>query len=289
LRPAHRRTLVVEIVEQYRVSERRACQVIQIGRTSYRYRSIRDEQVSLRMRINEIAKVRVRYGYKRIHVLLRREGWPVNHKRVYRIYCEEGLNLRAKRPKRRRSAAQRIQRPQATFVNESWSMDFVTDSLFNGHRFRSLTIVDNFSRECLAIEVGRHIRGEDVVGVVERIKTMHGTPYFIKVDNGPEFISKELDRWAYENRVTLDFSRPGKPIDNAYIESFNGSFRDECLNTTWFLSLEDAREKIEAWRQEYNVWRPHSSLDNLTPSQYLEEQRALESPISPILTGTALG
>ena len=142
------------------------------------------------MRINEIAQTRVRYGYKRIHVLLRREGWSVNHKRIYRIYCEEGLNLRTKKPKRRKSAAQRVQRPPATFLNESWSMDFVTDSLFNGHRFRSLTIVDNFSRECLSIEVDQHIKGEDVVRVVEQIKAMRGTPNFIRVDNGPEFISK---------------------------------------------------------------------------------------------------
>jgi putative transposase len=224
------------------------------------------------MKINEIARVRVRYGYKRIHVLLRREGWPVNHKRVYRIYCEEGLNLRAKKPKRRRSAAVRVKQPAAAAVNESWSMDFVTDSLFNGHRFRSLTLVDNFSRECLAIEVGQHFTGSEVASVVERIKMTHGKPLFIKVDNGPEFISKELDKWAYENKVTLDFSRPGRPVDNAFIESFNGSFRDECLNVNWFLSLEDAREKIEAWRQDYNDWRPHSSLDNLTPSQYHKEQ-----------------
>jgi putative transposase len=277
------------VVDQYRVSERRACQVIQISRTSYRYQSIRDGQAVLRMRINEIARVRVRYGYKRIHVLLQREGWLVNHKRVYRLYCEEGLNLRAKRPRRRRSAAQRIQTPPATFFNESWSMDFVTDSLFNGHRFRSLTVVDNFSRKCLAIEVGQHIRGEDVVGVMERLKAIHGTPSFIKVDNGPEFISKELDKWAYENGVTLDFSRPGKPIDNAYVESFNGSFRDECLNTNWFLSLDDAREKIEVWRREYNEWRPHSSLDNLTPSQYLDEHNAQTRENSLILAGTALG
>lgn len=279
---------MVELVNEYRVSERRACQVIEIGRTSYRYQSTRDEQVALRLRINEIAKVRVRYGYKRIHVLLRREGWPVNHKRVYRIYCEEGLNLRAKKPKRRRSAAVRLQQPPAESVNESWSMDFVTDSLFNGHRFRSLTVVDNFSRECLVIEVGQHISGADVVGVMESLKVERGVPDCIKVDNGPEFISKELDRWAYENKVTLDFSRPGKPVDNAYIESFNGSFRDECLNTNWFLSLEDAREKIEAWRQEYNLWRPHSSLDNLTPSQYLEKYNAAREN-SLLLAGTALG
>ena len=233
------------------------------------------------MRINEIARVRVRYGYKRIHVLLQREGWQVNHKRVYRIYCEESLNLRTKRPKRRVSAAHRVKRPVATAVNESWSMDFVTDSLFNGRRFRSLTIVDKFSRECLAIEVGQHIRGVDVVGVLNRITCISGIPKAISVDNGPEFISKELDKWAYEHGVTLDFSRPGKPTDNAFIESFNGSFRDECLNTNWFLSLEDAREKIEAWRRDYNEWRPHSSLDNLSPRQYLKEYEHQKMTFSP--------
>ena len=135
-------------------------------------------------------------------------------------------------------------------------MDLVTDSLFNERRFRSLTVVDNFSRECLAIEFGQHIRGEDVVGVLNRITGTSGIPQAISVDNGPEFISKELDKWAYEHGVSLDFSRPGKPVDNAFIKSFNGSFRDECLNTNWFLSLEDAKEKIEAWRRDYNEWRP---------------------------------
>lgn len=277
------------MIEDYRVTERRACGVIAISRSVFRYRSARDGQVALRMRINEIATVRVRYGYKRIHVLLRREGWPINHKRVYRIYCEEGLNLRAKRPKRRVSAAHRVGRQPVERINESWSMDFVTDSLFNGRRFRSLTVVDNFSRECLAIKVGQKIHGEDVTRVMNHLKATRGAPRSIYVDNGPEFISKELDKWAYENKVTLDFSRPGKPVDNAFIESFNGSFRDECLNTNWFLSLEDAEEKIESWRRDYNEWRPHSSLDNLTPVQYRQIHEARERPNSLILAGTVFG
>jgi putative transposase len=217
----------------------------------------------------------------------------VNHTRVYRLYCQEGLNLRAKRPKRRVMAAHRVGRLPVTAVNESWSMDFVTDSLFNGSRFRALTLVDNFSRQCLAIEVGQHIKGEDVVRMLNGILLLQGIPNSIRLDNGPEFISKELDRWAYEHNVILDYSRPGKPIDNALAESFNGSFRDECLNTNWFLSLEDAREKIEVWRRDYNDWRPHSSLDNLTPRQYLEEilenQTAKNSPISLVLAGSNLG
>jgi putative transposase len=281
--------MVEQLREQYRIGEKRACQVILICRSSYRYRSIRDEQVALRMRINEIARVRVRYGYKRIHVLLRREGWLINHKRVYRIYCEEGLNLRAKRPKRRVSAAHRVKRQSAAYVNEVWSMDFVADSLFNGRRFRALTVVDNFSRECLAIEAAQNIRGDDVVRIMKQIKAIRGVPRLIYVDNGSEFISKEMDKWAYENNVTLDFSRPGKPVDNAYIESFNGSFRDECLNINWFLSLEDAKEKIEAWRRDYNEWRPHSSLDNLTPKQYADEHSSSEIQNSLFLTCTILG
>lgn len=251
---------------------RRACRVVRIGRSTYYYRSVRDDR-ALRQRILEIAETRVRYGYKRIHVLLRREGWHVNHKKVYRIYCEDGLNLRRKRPRRRVSAACREARPVVSNIDQTWSMDFVSDSLFNGRRIRALTIVDNYSRECLAIHVGHSIKAEDVVSVMQALKRFVGrVPKRIQVDNGSEFISKALDKWAYENRIVLDFSRPGKPIDNAYIESFNGSFRDECLNTHWFMSLDDAREKIEAWRRDYNEFRPHSALHNMTPQEYVKRQ-----------------
>ncbi len=220
------------------------------------------------MRIKEIAAVRVRYGYKRIHVLLRREGWKINHKRVHRLYCGEGLNLRVKHKRKRPGAALRLPRQQAKGMNDTWSMDFVCASLFNGSRFRVLTVVDNFSRECLAVEVGQSLRGEQVVAVLNRLKRVRGLPGSIRVDNGSEFVSKAVDKWAYENKVVLDFSRPGKPIDNAFVESFNGSFRDECLNVNWFLSFEDACVKIEAWRNEYNEFRPHSSLGNLTPADF---------------------
>ena len=252
----------------YRVGIRRACSVVGIQRTSYYYKSRRDDRV-LTARIHEIAAARVRYGYRRIYVLLRREGWKVNHKRVYRIYCREGLNLRSKRPRRRVAAAHRMLRPDVCRVDQCWSMDFVCDNLFNGHRIRALTVVDNFSRECLAIHVGQSIKGEHVVSIMNALQLFTGrVPERIQVDNGSEFISKAMDRWAYENDVVLDFSRPGKPTDNAFIESFNGSFRDECLNTHWFLSLDDAKEKIEAWRRDYNEFRPHSALDNMTPTEY---------------------
>jgi len=253
----------------YGVSCRRACQVVMLNRSTYYYRPSKDSQEPLRKRIKEIAQTRVRYGYRRIYVLLRREGWRVNHKRVYRLYKEECLSLRFKRPKRRVSAAHRLERPELNAINQCWSMDFVADQLFNGRRIRALTIVDNFSRECLAIPVAHSIKGEDVVMTMNAIKQFaKRAPQRIQVDNGSEFISKALDKWAYENDVTLDFSRPGKPTDNAFIESFNGSFRDECLNTNWFLSLQDAKEKIEAWRHDYNEFRPHSSLNNLTPNEF---------------------
>lgn len=220
------------------------------------------------MRIRDIAKTRIRYGFWRIFTLLRREGFKDNHKRIYRLYKLEGLNLRSKRQRRSRSGAHRIQSMIVTTINLCWSMDFVADQLFDGRRFRVLSVMDNHSRKCHALEVGQSIRGSDVVKVMHRIKSFYGyLPERIQVDNGSEFISKEFDRWAYEYSVTLDYSRPGRPTDNPFIESFNGSLRDECLNTNWFLSLDDARAKLESYIREYNTCRPHSSLQGLTPDQ----------------------
>lgn len=256
------------------MSERRSCAALRFDRSSHRYKTIRDDQAPLRQRIKEIAATRIRYGYRRIHILLRREGWMINEKRVRRLYGEEGLNLRQKRPRRHVMAARRREPSTLTAANEVWAMDFVSDALFNGKRFRALTIVDAFTRECLAIEVDRGLRGDDVVAVLERQRFLRDrVPATIRVDNGPEFVSRVLDHWAYCNQVTLDFSRPGKPTDNAVIESFNGRFRDECLNTHWFLSLEDARAKIEAWRRHYNEDRPHTSLGSLTPAEFASAAR----------------
>ena len=239
----------------------------------YYYKSKGRNDELLRMRMKEIASVRVRYGFWRIYILLRREGFTDNHKRMYRVYCEEGLNLRSKRPKRNRSASHR--KPSvgnAYILHECWSMDFVSDQLYDGSRFRALTVVDNFSRKCLAIHAGKSLKGSDVVGVMRQItQVVNYCPKRIKVDNGSEFISKVLDKWAYENKVELDFSRPGKPTDNPYIESFNGSFRDECLNANWFFSLEDAQEKFDIWREDYNGYRPHSSLGDMSPNEYIEK------------------
>ena len=206
------------------MSIRRVCAVLGAGRSSYHYAARRPSQAVLSQRIREIAETRVRYGYRRIHVLLRREGWQVNVKRIYRLYTEEGLQLRHKTPKRRVAAKLRGDRSPPAAPNQVWAMDFLSDQLFNGRRIRILTIVDAYSRLSPAIDVRPHYRGTDVVETLERVTRVYGTPKTIRLDNGPEFISKALDLWAWLNGVTLDFSRPGKPTDNAFIESFNGSF-----------------------------------------------------------------
>ena len=255
---------------QYGISERHACRVVQVSRATVRYQARRPSQQALRQRIRDLAVSRVRYGYKRIHVLLRRAGLQVNHKRVHRLYCLEGLQLRARRPRRPVSAATRHpareKRPHAP--NMVWSMDFVTDRTVAGHPFRTLAVIDVFTRECLAVEPGHKFGAADVIRVLSTLAATRGAPRRISCDNGSEFAGRLVDLWAYANKVTLDFSRPGKPTDNAYIESFNGSFREECLNVHWFEDLTDARAKMQVWKQEYNEERPHRSLKNLTPLQY---------------------
>ena len=253
----------------YAVSERRACELLRHPRATHRYASVKDDQAALRSRIKEIAGVHVTWGYQRIWIKLRREGWVVNRKRVYRLYREEGLCVGRHKPRRHRSAATRPELTKATHANESWSMDFMSDQLFNGRRFRLLTIVDDFTRESLAIEVDRGLRGDDVARVLDRIRAGRGAlPEKIRVDNGSEFTSKRVDQWAYLNGVRLDFSRPGKPTDNGHIEAFNGRLRAECLNENWFMSLADAKQKIAAWRLHYNQDRPHSALGNLAPEEF---------------------
>jgi putative transposase len=252
----------------YGVSERRSCQVLAFQRSTHRYQSVADEQAVLRIRLRELAAARVSYGYRRLHVLLQREGWQVNHKRVYRLYQQEGLMMRPKRPRRHVSCAKRLQRPLPAGRDESWSVDFMSDELFDGRRIRLLTIVDNFTRESPAIEVAASIGGHRVVEVLEQAAMQRRLPKTIRVDNGPEFTSKVLDQWAYLRGVELDFSRPGKPTDNAFIEAFNARLRAECLNESWFLSLEDAREKVETWRRHYNGERPHGALGNLAPVEF---------------------
>jgi putative transposase len=277
MKPARKRQMVDHALATWQVSIRRACRALPVERSTYHYRSRRPEQAGLRKRIKEIAETRVRYGYRRIHVLLRREGWKVNAKRVCRLYREMGLQLRNKAPKRRVKAKLRSGRTAATAANDIWAMDFVHDQLFDGRKIRALTIVDTLSRLSPAVDVRQSYRGKDVVETLERGAAEFGYPKTIRVDNGPEFVSKELDLWAYMKGVTLDFSRPGKPTDNAFIESFNGKFRAECLNANWFLSLDEARAKCEAWRRDSNEVRPHSAIGNKTP---MELHRMTASPAS---------
>lgn len=254
-------------------SQRNAMRVANVSQGSLFYKPVKKDETVLRMRIKEITSTRVHYGYRRVHVLLRREGHPDNVKRVYRLYRDEGLSLRLKRPKRNKAAQLRQPKQVAHAINEIWSMDFVADNLFDGRKLRMLTVVDLYTRECLAIEVGQSLKGEDVVRVLSRIASHRGQPGTIKTDNGSEFISKAMDKWAYERGVELDFSRPGKPTDNATVESFNGRLRQECLNEHWFLSLADASAKIEAWRRDYNENRPHSALEWATPTEFARRSR----------------
>ena len=192
------------------------------------------------------------------------------------MYRLENLQMRLKAPRRRVCVKIRNEPQIATKKNECWSMDFVADELFNGRRIRILTVVDNFTRESLNASAKFQFKGVDVANTLDEVIQVYGVPKAIKVDNGPEFISKELDLWAYTHKVTLDFSRPGKPTDNAFIESFNGRFRQECLNQHWFLSMEDAESKIEIWRMDYNKERPHSSLGNMTPEEFAAAQAKLQ-------------
>lgn len=245
----------------------RACGLVGISRSLFAYESKRTGDVALTERMKEMAALKRRYGYRRIHILLRREGWQTNHKRVWRLYSQAGLSVR-KRRRKRIAPAERVVRPGATAPNQSWSMDFVSDGLAYGRRFRCLNIVDDYTRECLAIEVDTSLPGLRVAQVLQRLAELRGLPKSITVDNGPEFAGRALDAWAYQVGVKLSFIRPGKPVENAYIESFNGKFRDECLNEHWFMSLRQAKSLIEDWRVEYNTERPHSALEYLTPEQF---------------------
>jgi putative transposase len=248
---------------------RRACGLAQFSRTAWYRRSQARDQTALRLRIRELAHARPRFGYWRIWVLLRREGWTVNHKRVRRLYRLEGLQLRMRVRRRKHIALHRGPTPTPTGPTERWSMDFVYDALADGRQFRVLTVVDQWSRESPLLEVATAMSGRTVADALDRVLGGRGAiPRSITVDHGTEFTSRALEDWAYQRGVQLDFIRPGKPVENAFIESFNGRLRDECLNVHQFVSLDDARQKIEVWRRDYNHDRPHSSLGDLTPTEF---------------------
>ena len=272
--PQAEREAVRVVREEVGLSERHACGLIGMHRGSCRYRRRERNDAGLRARLREMAVERPRFGYRRLHIFLRRERtedgtfrWLVNHKRVYRLYREEGLAIRCRRRKRFRAEA-RVPLALPKAANEVWTMDYTHDEVSSGRKFRTLNLMDGYTRRALTIEVDTSLPGLRVVRVLDRLRETHGTPAAIQVDNGTEFTSRVVDQWAYQNQVALHFIERGKPTQNALIESFNGKFRDECLNQNWFLDLQDAREVIEAWRVDYNTVRPHSSLGYQTPEEF---------------------
>lgn len=269
--------MVQYLQRAFQVGERRACSALPIHRSSYRYKSIAEPYAALRMRLRDLAATRVGWGYRRLTIALQREGWQVGKKLVYRLYLEENLLLRRKRPRRRlRSTGRQTPSPPLS-LNERWSMDFMSDSLGNGRRFRVLTIVDDYSRESVCIRTGFRITGAQVATVLQGLARKRGLPKILKVDNGPEFTSVSLDQWAYWNKVQLNFSRPGTPTDNAVIESFNARVRQECLNAHWFENLDAAQAAINTWRQTYNNEHPHSSLGDIPPKEFARNHQKATS------------
>jgi putative transposase len=263
-----RRSAVRYLEDQWRLSERRACGLAVVCRATVRYQAHGGDDESVRTRLRELAALRKRFGYRRLGLLLRREGVLVNHKRVYRLYREEGLSLRRRKRKRLTSEG-RGPGEVATGANQVWSLDFVSDCTATSRRLKLLTVVDTYTRESLVVEVDTSISGERMARVLDRVIAVRGAqPEEIVMDNGPEMTSRALDQWAYERGVRLRFIAPGKPVQNCYIESFNGRLRDECLNQHWFRNVADARQIVEEWRLDYNRARPHSSLGGLTPEEY---------------------
>lgn len=269
-----RRQVVTHLLAAFRTSARRACRLARLSRSRWQYRSRRGDDAPLRARLRELAALRPRWGYQQLHVLLQREGLKVNHKKVLRLYREEGLAV-SRRRRKKHVAIARVPLPKPTARTERWSMDFVSDALADGRSFRCFTLVDDFTRECPAIEVGQSLPAWRITHVLDRVAAERGLPRSIVCDNGPEFAGRVMDRWAHEHGVVLQFIRPGKPVENAYCESFNGKFRDECLSTFWFTTLADAQREIEHWRREYNDVRPHKNLGRRTPTEFtksLEDQ-----------------
>ena len=265
MKPQARKAVVSYTQSSYTVSERRACRLFRLSRSVSRYKLKRSDDPEIILKIKDIAERRRRFGYRRIFTLLKREGIKMNQKKFRRIYFEQKLSLKIRKGRKIRSMPRSpIEVPVKS--NQRWSMDFVSDSLGpSGRRFRTLTVVDDFTRECVLLYADYSIPGLTVTRALDSVGVL---PKIFNIDNGSEFTGKAMDQWAHEKGIKLDFIRPGKPNENAFIESFNGKFRDECLNENWFLSLEDARRTIEEWRIDYNEIRPHSSLGGLTPKEF---------------------
>lgn len=270
--------------ESTTISERRACLLVGLSRTVLHYESkVQPENEQLQARLVELAGERRRFGYRRLHALVRREGVQANHKRIYRLYSDAGLSVR-RRKKRHGVAVERQALELPSAPNQVWSMDFVSDALASGRRIKILTIVDDFSKEAIDLAVDFGISGHYVTRVLDQAARFRGYPKAIRTDQGPEFTGKALDQWAYQHGVQLKLIQTGKPTQNAFIESFNGRFRDECLNDHWFTSLPQARILITAWRRDYNQHRPHSSLDYLTAAEFAAKHRSSD-PDNPVGKG----
>lgn len=276
--PDAKRDAVAHACLVHGVSQRRACEALDVDRSSVRYRSLRPDDRELREAMKAVAAQRRRFGYRRIHVMLQRQGIEMNIKKLRRLYAEEKLQVR-KRGGRKRVLGTRRPIIVPDQPNQRWSLDFVSDALTDGRRFRVLTIVDDYTRECLALVVDTSLSGRRVVRELDAVIARRGGPSTVVSDNGTEFTSMAILRWSQDRQIDWHYIAPGKPMQNGFIESFNGSFRDECLNETLFTSLAEARMRIGAWKDDYNDHRPHSSLGNLTPSEFasnlaLEKQAA---------------
>jgi putative transposase len=261
-------------MEQFKMSERQACELVDLDRSSYRYEPRPDHNARLREEIVQLARQRTRYGYRRLHALLSKRGQTASVQRVYRIYKREGLAVR--RLKRKRLARSVPITAQLSRANQEWALDFVSDALATGRGIRVLTMVDVFTRECLTLEVDTSLPGQRVTRAIEQVMERRGTPQSIRCDNGPELTSRHFLGWCEERQIQVIHIQPGKPTQNGHVESFNGRFRDECLNATWFRNLADARHKIARWKDDYNGERPHSSLGYRTPNEFAE---VLESSV----------
>lgn len=270
MKPGAKKEAVKHLRETYPVSVRRACAVMDLQLSSYYYRSRPPRDAELRCAQKDLALKRRRWGYRMLAMSLKRQGFTDNVKRIYRIYREEGLQV-PQRCKRKTSRWRGEQPKPSGGKDQRWSMDFMSDSLVDGRKIRVLNIVDDLTRECLAMEVDSSLSGERVARVLSRLLSQGRKPQRLVSDNGPEFTGKAMSCWAYENEIDHEFIEPGRPVQNAYVESFNGSCRNECLNEHWFLTLEDARRKAETWRLDYNIERPHSALGGKTPSEFSKE------------------
>jgi putative transposase len=259
------------VVSRFGLSRTRACMIVNLNRSTSQYEPLPPSDEKLRARMKELAHAHKRYGSPRLHLLLKREGLVINHKRTERIYREEGLSLR-KRRRRKRLSPPRVPMPAASRVNEVWSIDFLSDALAHGRRFRILAVVDDFTRVSPGILARTSIPARKVTMFLDQIAFIYRYPERIRVDNGPEFTSAVFHQWAAARTIIIEHIRPGRPSDNAFAESFIGKLRDECLNEHWFLNLAHAQKIIEAWRETYNTERPHSSLNNLTPYEFIKEQ-----------------